>query len=203
MKMKSAVLVFSAVVVLFAASCGVPEVNTKVAGEVEKLQVNLIATDSALKKIDAEKSEELAEIIKNNSQFIQGSMNKIGDTIDFKTGLLLTDYRSLYKDFEVVKKNCEGLSRAIDSTQMNLSNLISDLKSNTLAPGLTPDSALAYETRQAAQLDAYVRDIQTRYNNAQAAYDTLAPRVEVYIEGVKARTNTAPMPLPAKGKGEK
>jgi hypothetical protein len=200
LKMKSAAVVFSAVCLLAAASCGVPDANTKAAAEVEKLQVRLVATDSALSKIDAEKAEELAETIKNNSQFIQSGINIMRDTIDFQTGLLLTDYRSLYKDFEVVKKNCEGLSRAIDSTQMNLNNLVSDLKSNTLAKGLTPDSALAYETRQAAQLDAYVNEIQTRFTNARAAYDSLAPRVQLYIEGVKARTSTAPVPLIEKDK---
>ena len=200
-KMKSAVIAFAALSMLLAAACSVPEVNNKVAGEVEKLQIRLIATDSALKKIDAEKAEELAKTIKSNSQFIQASMNQVRDTIDFNTGLMLTDYRSLYKDFEVVKKNCEGLSRAIDSTQMNLNNLVSDLRSNTLAKGLTPDSALAYETRQAAQLDTYVKDIQMRYTNSLTAYDSLAPRVQVYIEGVKARTNNAPMP--AKSKNDK
>jgi hypothetical protein len=194
LKMKSAVIAFAALSMLLAAACGVPEVNNKVAGEVEKLQIRLIATDSALKKIDTEKAEELAKTIKSNSQFIQASMNQVGDTIDFNTGLMLTDYRSLYKDFDVVKKNCAGLSRAIDSTQMNLNNLVSDLRSNTLAKGLTPDSALAYETRQAAQLDTYVKDMQMRFTNSLTAYDSLAPRVQVYIEGVKARANNAPMP---------
>lgn len=201
--MKSVIIATTAASMLFAVACSTPEVNKKVAGEVEKLQISLVATDSALKKIDAEKAEELAKIIKSNSQLIQGSINQIGDTIDFKTGLMLTDYRSLYKNFDVVKENCTGLSRAIDSTQMNLNNLVSDLRSNTLAKGLTPDSALAYETRQALLLDSYVKEIQERFTNSLAAYDTLAPRVQLYIESIKARTGNASSPTPGKSKNEK
>lgn len=201
--MKSSLILFSTVALLWMTACGVPEANSRAADEVEKLQADLVKTDSALRKIDVDKAEGIARIIKNNSQYIQSNMNNMKDTLDFKTGLVLTDYRALYKDLDAVKKNTRGLSTAIDSMQINLGNLISDLRSNTLSDGLTADSALAYEKRQALQLAAFVKEVDTRLKSALAQYDTLSPRVDSYINEMKLKTGISPMQLPEKEANEK
>ncbi|MCU0432471.1 MAG: hypothetical protein MUC87_03325 [Bacteroidia bacterium] len=192
----------SALGLLLLAGCGTPAANEKAAVEAEKLAAVLGSADSILNKVDAEKAEDIARQIKNNSQFIQSSIPKMGDTLDFNTALFLTDYRSLYKNFEVVEKNHGLLRRAIDSTRINLGNLVNDLRSNSLNAGITPDSAVAYEARQASQLYAFAGDIQKRYIQASSQYDTLVPRVNQYLELIKTRTGNVPMPLPPKGEKE-
>lgn len=193
----------AAIGLAFLTGCGTPAANEKAAVEAEKLQAALSSADSILQKIDVEKAENSARQIKNNSQFIQSSIPKMGDTLDFNTALFLTDYRSLYKDFEVVEKNHRLLREAIDSSRINLGNLISDLRSNQLTAGLTPDSAVAYEQRQAAQMREFALDIQKRHADATMKYDSLVPRVNEYLELIKQRTGTVPMPLPPRKEGEK
>jgi hypothetical protein len=199
---KKQILAAAAALTLLAG-CGTPAANEKAATEADQLQIALGSADSILQKIDLEKVENTAQTIKNNAQFIQASIPKMGDTLDFGTALFLTDYRSLYKDFEVVEKNHRLLRQAIDSSRINLGNLANDLRSNSLTEGLTPDSAVAYEKRQAAQLRTFADDIQKRYAIATVQYDSLVPRVNQYLELIKQRTGTVPMPLPPKKEGEK
>lgn len=193
----------AAIGLAFLTGCGTPAANEKAADEAEKLQAVLGSADSILQKIDVEKAENSARQIKNNSQFIQSNIPKMGDTLDFNTALFLTDYRSLYKDFEVVEKNHRLLRQAIDSSRINLGNLVSDLRSNSLTAGLSPDSAVAYEKRQAAQLREFAIDIQKRLAQATTQYDSLVPRVNEYLELIKQRTGNVPMPLPPKKEDEK
>lgn len=190
------------VLALFSA-CSSGDANKAAATTADSLQAALIFTDSALAKIDVEMAEHMAEEIKNNAQFIQRAINKAGDTLDFKTGLLLSNYRALYEDCEVVVKNHKLLGAAIDSSSVNLENLIHDLRNNNMNTGLTPDSAIAHERRQVSQLNIFVKEMQSKLTTARSSYDTLAPKVELFLLDVSQRSGLQPMALPTEKEKER
>lgn len=166
--------------------------------EIGNLRSVLQQSDSVLGKIDREEAERLGTEVRNNSQFIQFNINKVGDTLDFKTGLLLTDYRSLLKSFETAEETHKKLKSAVDSTRMNLDNLEYDLKNNTLAQGLTPEACVEQETEQVNAIFDRSKEIYTLLNNAKGSYDTLAPKIADYIKLLNVKLAEKQAQTPAK-----
>lgn len=184
-------------VTVFLFSCG-GSGHDKEIGEIGKLRGLLQQSDSVLGKIDREEAERLGTEVRNNSQFIQFNINKVGDTLDFKTGLLLTDYRSLLKSFETAEETHKKLKSAVDSTRQNLENLEYDLKNNTLAQGLTPEGCVEQETEQVNAIFERSKEINSLLNNAKGSYDTLAPKIADYIKLLNVKLAEKQAQTPAK-----
>lgn len=174
-------------VVILSESCSDPAYTAECA-TVDSLQAQLKQAAADLKKIDHKMAEEMAEEVEKNAQYIQVNVNRAGDTIDLKTALLLSDYRALAMPLEGVAKNHRLLVAAIDSTSMNLTNLMADLKNNALAEGLTPAGTVAREREQVNQLCGYVASMQGQIQSVRASMDTLYPRVKAFMQELSTKT---------------
>lgn len=176
--------VFTASLLLFGCAGEKYEKELK---EIETLRAKLSQSDSLLGKIDVESAERLGTEIRNNSQFVQFNINKIGDSIDFKTGTMMSHYGSLLRSFETVEKTHERLQSAIDSTRQNLDNLEYDLKHNSLAQGLTPAGSVELESEQVTAIYERSEQIRSMLDNAKKGYDTLAPKITGYMQFLNQR----------------
>lgn len=194
--MKKHLVSVIAIAALFFA-CNGETHDTEIA-EIGKLKIVLQQSDSVLGKMDREEAERLGTEVRNNSQFIQFNINKIGDTLDFKTALLLTDYRSLLKSFETAEETHKKLKSAVDSTRVNLENLEYDLKNNSLAQGLTPQSCVEQETEQVNAIYDRSKEINTLLENAKGSYDTLAPKIVEYMKALNLKLAEKESQTPAK-----
>jgi len=139
-------------------------------------------TDLLLKNVDHEMAERLGTEVKNNSQFIQFNINKIGDTIDFKTALFLSNYKALLEGFEGIAENGDRLEIAIDSTKKTLDNLEHDIVNNTLAKGLTAAGCIKQEEEHVDEMYEYAGTMRSTLDKAKAGYDTLTPKVNEYMK---------------------
>lgn len=194
--MKKHLITGLAITALFFACKG--ESHDKEITEIGKLRNVLMQSDSVLGKIDREDAERLGTEVRNNSQFIQFNINKLGDTLDFKTALLLTDYRSLLKSFETAEETHKKLKSAVDSTRMNLENLEHDLKNNSLAQGLTPEGCVEQETEQVNAIYERSKEIRSMLEGAKGSYDTLNPKISAYMKELNLKLAEKEAQTPAK-----
>jgi hypothetical protein len=171
--------------VLTVAAC--KKEHEKELGQLKEIRTLLVRTDSSLAKINREELEETETEIKNNSQFIQFNINQIGDTLDFKTALFLTDYRTLRTDYEIVISMHKRASAAVDSAQKNLDNLEHDLQNNSLAEGLTAEGAVEREGEQAEELFKATETIWLKLRQTEKNYATLAPKIKEYMAQLNQR----------------
>lgn len=155
--------------------------------EIDGLRLKLKQTDSLLANVDREEAERLGTEVRNNSQFIQFNVNKIGDTLDFKTALFLTNYRSLLRGFETVDETHKRIGMAVDSITNNLGNLQHDIQNNSLAKGLTPEGCIEQEEEQVNEVYERAGELRSILESAKAGYDTLAPKVRDYMAELSIR----------------
>lgn len=158
------------------------EKNEKALAGIKDLRVKLAGTDSVLASVNRDEIDRLEAEVKNNSQFIQFNVGKVGDTLDFKTALLLTDYRALRKQFAGYSEDHKRLTAAVDSASKSLDNLEHDLMNNTLAEGLTPEGSLKQEEEQVKQMYDFAVDLRSGYTAAKLEHDTLAPKISDYMK---------------------
>ena len=175
----------SAISSILLFSCGVK--NEKELDEIKDLRVKLTKVDSMLKSVDADLAENKAAELKNNSQFIQYNINKLGDTLDFQTALFLNYYRALLRSYETVAQSHEQIGSKADSTRHGLDDLEHDITENSLADGLTPESCLEREEEQVNYLFDHAKTLHEMLNNATAGYDTLNPKVAQYMNNLKVK----------------
>ena len=185
MRMKKYVLGAFALVALLAACKN--EEHEKEIGEINALRVKLVKTDSLLKNVDGDLAERISTEMKNNTQFIQFNIDKIGDTIDFKTAMLLNNYRSMLPSFNAIAENHEHIEKAIDSANVSLANLEHDIRNNTLAKPLTPESAIEQEEEQVNEMYEYAGSMRSTLDKVKAGYDTLAPKIDEYMKTLTQR----------------
>lgn len=176
---KQLIIAFSIVGVFF--SCR-GEQHEKEIAQINSMRNKLEMTDLLLKNVDLEMAERLGTEVKNNSQFIQFNINKIGDTIDFKTAVFLSNYKALLEGFEGVAENGERLEIAIDSTEKTLNNLEHDIVNNSLAKGLTAEGCLKQEEEHVNEMYEYAGTMRPILEKAKASYDTLTPKVNDYMK---------------------
>ena len=155
--------------------------------QLEAVRKTLSAADSVLAITNAAEAERLAKEVRNNLQLVQFNINKIGDTIDFKTALLLTEFRSLAKSLESVEKSHKRIGMAVDSAANNLGNLEHDLMNKSLAKEFTAEAAVAAERRQAEDLYGRAKNLPLQLSTIKAGYDTLAPAINNYLAELKRR----------------
>jgi hypothetical protein len=177
--MKKVILYGTLIAAAFVACNSVS--HEKELAEINKLRALLLKTDSLLGTVDHEEAEQLATEVKNNSQFIQFNITQIGDTIDFQTGVMISDYRALLKSFEIVDDSYKSLSSAVDSVAKNLDNLEHDLKNNSLSNSLTPEGCIAQEKDQANTIYERAGEIRSMQIEAKTKYDSLAPKIKDYM----------------------
>ncbi|CAN5815005.1 hypothetical protein BH11BAC7_BH11BAC7_02240 [soil metagenome] len=163
------------------SSC-VREKHEKELTEINSLRAELLKTDSLLNKTDLEFAERMAAEVKNNTQFIQFNLKKLGDTVDFKTYKLLSNYGSLLPAFEKVAENHKHLSAAIDSTNKSLNNLAHDFERNSLAKNLSPETCIQQEKEQVNGMYEFAGTMRSSLSRAKAGYDTLAPKIAEYMK---------------------
>jgi hypothetical protein len=187
--MESAVkknLIYIAIVLVSLAACKGQQ-HEKEIGEIAGIRGKLHQTDSVLALTNSDEAERFATEVRNNSQYVQFNINKIKDSLDFKTGLFLANYYDLLRRFESVAKGNKKLGQAVDSTLVNLDNLEHDLQNNTLAKEITPESAVERETEQANELYEHAVDLRSLFVKTKAGYDTLAPKMITYMAELNIR----------------
>src|ERR1044071_3713195 len=150
MIMKRHLVIMFSIAIVFVA-CKNAE-HEKQMADINAIRVKLVKTDSMLNKVDAETAKRLETEVKNNSQFIQFNINKIADTIDFKTALFLSSYKMVQDALEGLVENHRRIKIAADSTSKNLDNLEHDINNNSLANGLTAESCIEQEEEHANEM---------------------------------------------------
>jgi hypothetical protein len=150
--------------------------------EINNLRAKIAKTDSLLKNVDAEAAERLETEVKNNSQFIQFNINKIADTIDFKTALFLSSYKMVDDAFDGLTINHKRIKIALDSTSRNLDNLEHDINNNSLAKGLTPENCIEQESEHVDEMYDFASKLRSVFDRAKIGYDTLTPKVNAYMK---------------------
>ena len=154
---------------------------------IDSLRNVLRATDSLAALANPEETEEKAEEIENNCSYIQMNVNKVKDTLDFNSALLLTEYRGLAKELESVAKNGKKLEAAVDSVNRNLDDLAHDLTNNSLADGLTAAECVKKEADQVKEMREYADVMLKKKADAQATLDTLQPKINDYVRQMNLR----------------
>ncbi|HEU4716543.1 MAG TPA: hypothetical protein VFU15_01865 [Bacteroidia bacterium] len=181
-------LLFGMIVAAFLGGCKGPAYDKEL-GEVSALRTKLDAADSMLKGIDVEMTEKLAEETESNFSYIQVAIAKIGDTLDWKSALLLTNFQQVKEGFESVSSNVDRLKAAIDSTRSNLENLDHDLKNNSLSRTLTPQDCIEQETEHVNAISEAIDELKEKIEGRKKAYDTLSPKIQTYILQLNQRLN--------------
>ncbi len=192
-------LIIGFVLAAFLFACK-GEQHEKEIGEINGLRAKLGKTDSLLKNVDQDMAERLGTEVKNNSQFIQFNINKIGDTLDFKTALFLSNYKMLLEGFESVSENGELLEVAVDSTEKTLNDLEHDISNNSLAKGLTAEGSIKEEQEHVDEMYEYASRMRSTLANVKASYDTLTPRVNEYMKTLNQRLAEKNATAPTKNK---
>ncbi len=183
--MKLNLMIISLVIASLTAC--VRDKHEKELAAINALRADLLKTDSLLNKTDLEFAERMAAEVKNNTQFIQFNLKKLGDTVDFKTYKLISNYGSLLPAFEKVAENHKHLSAAIDSTNKSLIDLQHDVEKNSLAKNLTPESCIQQEKTQITEMYDYVGIMRSSLNRAKAGYDTLSPKIAEYMKALNQK----------------
>lgn len=174
-------LISGILIITTITSCVRKNLDKEIA-EINSLRAELVRTDSLLGKTDLEFAERMAAEVKNNTQFIQFNLKKLGDTVDFKTYKLISNYGSLLPAFEKVAENHKHLSSAIDSTNKSLNDLEHDFEKNSLAKNLTPEFCIRQEEAQIKEMYDYVGIMRSSLSKAKSGYDTLAPKIADYMK---------------------
>jgi RNase adaptor protein for sRNA GlmZ degradation len=176
----------------FVVSCGPSHDYTNEFKAIESCRADLVRLDSTLSLIKPAEVDNLVLNVNNTSGFVQSAVNKIGETIDFKTAEMLTEFRSLRKPLDAVSKNSNLIRTSIDSTAKNLERLENDLRKNTLSEGL---SAADCVKRERENLDALAEQTQiviNNYVNSKLAFDSLQPKVMTYAQQLNAKITAQP-----------
>ncbi len=159
---------------------------------IEGCRVDLTRLDSTLSLVKPDDVEKLTLQINNVSGFTQTAINKIGDTLDFKTAEMLTDFRALRKPLEAVSENYKLIRTAIDSTGKNLEHLENDLRKNTLSEGLVAADCVKRERENLDALAEQTQIVINNYVNSKLAFDSLQPKVMTYAQQLNTKITAQP-----------
>lgn len=161
---------------------------------IDSLKEVLVSTDSVIATLNTADIAKRTQEIADNSKFIQFNVNKLGDTLDYVTALLLTEYRETGNKYSFYNSEFVRVSNAIDSVNRGLDNLKHDLQSNSLAEGVNPKASIVHETAQVNTIASYVNELSTSLNGVRRSYDTLLPKVNLFVERMSARLATVQEP---------
>lgn len=187
-------LIFIMVIGIFLASCKGEDYTHELV-MIDSLKKELAATDSLITSLNRADIARRAEEITNNSKFIQFNVNKIKDTLDFSTALLLTQYKNTGDAYKRMEEELNKLNSAIDSASIGLENLKHDLTNHSLAEGMEAGSSVQNECTQIYQIKTYANDLAKSLENTRKSYDTLLPKVNAFVQKVSVQT-TPDIPNP-------
>lgn len=154
---------------------------------IDSLKGVLVVTDSLIQSANVDDIQKKSDEIANNSKFIQFNVNKLQDTLDFNTALILTDYRALGKEFKMMATNITKLESAMDSASVSLNNLTHDLNNHSLADGVNAQASVQAESEQIGEMHAFMEDLLRRKQDARQSYDTLLPKVNTIVQQMSAK----------------
>ena len=160
---------------------------SKELASIDSLKKVLSSADSLIEEVDPEAIKKRGDEIGNNSKFIQFNVNKLKDTLDFNTALMLTDYRAVGKDLRMMSENLEKLEKAVDSARVSSDNLSHDLTNHSLAKGIDAKASVESETEQIGEMHAYAKEMVKKKKQALESYDTLLPKVNSFVQQMSAK----------------
>lgn len=186
-------LVFVSLIGLLLVTCK-GEDYTHELSAIDSLKKVLVVTDSVIASFNTTDITKRAEEISNNSKFIQYNVNKLTDTLDYSTALMLTEYRETGNKYRYMNEEVIRLSIAIDSMNRGLDNLKHDLQNHSLAEGIDGKASVVHETSQVSQINSYVQELKSSLANTRRSYDTLLPKVNAYVLRMSAKVATVQEP---------
>jgi cob(I)alamin adenosyltransferase len=184
--MKNVPFFLSLVIALFLVTCR-GEDYTQDLSEIDSLKKVLVSTDSLIATLNTAEISRRTQEIADNSKFIQFNVNNFGDTLDYSTALLLTEYRETGNKFRFVNDEVKRLSNAIDSMNAGLENLKHDLENHSLGEGIDGKASVVHESTQVNAIHSYAVELIASLENTRKSYDTLLPKVNSYVNRVSAR----------------
>lgn len=161
---------------------------------IDSLKKVLVSTDSVIASFNTTDITKRTEDIENNSKFIQYNMNKLADTLDYSTALLLTEYRETGNKYRHVNEEVVRLANAIDSMNRGLDNLKHDLENHSLAEGIDGKASVVHETSQVSVINSYVQELKSSLDNTRKSYDTLLPKVNAFVLRMSSKVATVQEP---------
>ncbi len=191
--MKHLHLPYIIVIALLLVTCKGEDYSHELS-EIDSLKKVLGSTDSLIASLNTADIARRTQDIADNSKFIQFNVNKLGDTLDYSTALLLTEYRETGNRYSFVNSEVERLSNAIDSMNRGLENLKHDLENHSLAEGIDGKASVVHESTQVNAIHSYANELKTSLENTRKSYDTLLPKVNEYVNMMSARVATVQVP---------
>lgn len=178
--MKRLHLLFLSLIALLLVTCKGEDYSHELS-EIDSLKKVLVSTDSMIASFNAADITRRTQDIADNSKFIQFNVNKIGDTLDYSTALLLTEYRETGNKYSFMNQELVRLSNAIDSMNAGLENLKHDLENHSLAEGIDGKASVVHESTQVNVIHSYANELKISLENTRKSYDTLLPKVNAYV----------------------
>jgi hypothetical protein len=191
--MKRLHLLFLSLITLLLVTCKGEDYSQELS-EIDSLKKVLVSTDSLIASLNTADITRRTQDIADNSKFIQFNVNKLGDTLDYSTALLLTEYRETGNKYSFVNTEVVRLSNAIDSMNTGLENLKHDLENHSLAEGINGKASVVHEASQVNAIHSYANELKTSLENTRKSYDTLLPKVNAYVTMMSARVATVQVP---------
>lgn len=133
------------------------------------------AADSLLKNVDTARIRKTYTEVVGNLRVIQDSLK---DTISKGDAILLHNYRSLKKPFEVILSEYSLLKNSLDSSSIRLKNLKHDLENNSLKKEYNKNDILRTEGDILSPLHERVFKIVPLLNDRLKKFDSLNPSVK-------------------------
>lgn len=155
---------------------------------IDSLKKVLVSTDSLISSLNRADLARRSEEITNNSKFIQFNVNKLKDTLDYSTALLLTEYRRTGEAYKHMEEEINRLSNSIDSASMGLNNLKHDFAYHSLAKEVDPGASLQHESTQVTQIQSYAEDLVKSLEDTRRSYDSLLPKVNTFVQKLNMQT---------------
>ena len=115
--------------------------------------------------------------------------DKMGDTLDFKTGLYLSEYKQLRKQLRLIQSGVVQNTALVDSVMKNLNDFEHDLKNNTLDKSVNLEGAMAAEKMQVNALYQGSLNLPKLFIESRASYDTLSPKVNAFVDQLSTKMN--------------
>jgi hypothetical protein len=162
--------------------------------EIDSLKKVLVSTDSLIASLNTADINRRIQDIADNSKFIQFNMNKLGDTLDYSTALLLTEYRETGTRYRFVNDETLRLSNAIDSMNKGLDNLKHDLENHSLAKGIEGKASVVHESTQVNAIRSYAVELKSSLESTRKSFDTLLPKVNAFVNRMSVRVATVQTP---------
>lgn len=178
-------LLFIGVIAVLLVNCR-GEDYTQELGIIDSLENVLVSTDSMIVSLNRADIAKRGNDIDANSKFIQFNVNKSGDTLDYSTALLLTQYKKAGEAYHDMDKQLGKLNNTIDSARLSLENLKHDLANNSLEEGLDARSSVLNETTQVNEIHSYAIDLKKSLEDTRRSYDTLLPKVNAFVQRISA-----------------